>query len=48
VFAGTWLGNFPPGLTVRYSGTIASSAALTETMVHGKALNMLQIATSSC
>lgn len=35
---------FPPGLSVRYSGTIASSAALTETMVSGKILNMLQIA----
>jgi len=35
---------FPPGYTVRYSGTIASHAALTETMVHGKLLNMLQIA----
>jgi hypothetical protein len=35
---------FPRGLTVRYSGTIASSAALTETMVNGKVLNMLQIA----
>ncbi len=35
---------FPPGLNVRYSGTIASSAALTETMVNGKVLNMMQIA----
>lgn len=35
---------FPPGLTVRYSGTVASNGALTETMVRGKALNMLQIA----
>jgi predicted RND superfamily exporter protein len=35
---------FPPGYRVRYSGTIASSAALTEVMVHGKVLNMLQIA----
>ncbi len=34
----------PPGIRVRYSGTIASSAALTEAMVHGKVLNMLQIA----
>lgn len=34
----------PPGITVRYSGTIASSAALTEAMVHGKVLNMAQIA----
>jgi len=32
---------FPPGLAIRYSGTIASRrAALTETMVHGKVLNM--------
>jgi predicted RND superfamily exporter protein len=36
---------FPPGFTVHYSGTIASSAALTETMVHGKVLNMAQIGT---
>ena len=35
---------FPPGFRVQYSGTIASSAALTEAMVHGKVLNMLQIA----
>lgn len=35
---------FPPTLKVRYSGTIASSAALTETMVSGKVLNMMQIA----
>jgi predicted RND superfamily exporter protein len=34
---------FPPGYVVHYSGTIASSAALTEAMVHGKVLNMLQI-----
>lgn len=34
---------FPPGYSVRYSGTIASTAALTDTMVHGKILNMLQI-----
>ncbi len=34
----------PPGFTVRYSGTIASTAALTDTMVHGKLMNMLQIA----
>jgi uncharacterized protein len=34
----------PPGYTVRYSGTIASSAALTEAMVRGKILNMLQVA----
>lgn len=36
--------SFPPDLTVRYSGTIASNAALTEVMVHGKILNMAQIA----
>ncbi len=36
--------SFPPELTVRYSGTIASNAALTEVMVHGKVLNMAQIA----
>lgn len=36
--------SFPPGVTVRYSGTIASNAALTETMVHGKILNIIQIA----
>jgi predicted RND superfamily exporter protein len=35
---------FPPGYTVRYSGTVASTAALTEVMVSGKTLNMLQIA----
>ncbi|MCC6766412.1 MAG: MMPL family transporter [Deltaproteobacteria bacterium] len=34
---------FPPDFVVRYSGTIASSAALTEAMVHGKVLNMAQI-----
>jgi len=33
----------PPGFAVHYSGTIASSAALTEAMVHGKMLNMMQI-----
>lgn len=36
--------SFPPGFTVRYSGTVASNAALTEAMVSGKTLNMLQIA----
>jgi predicted RND superfamily exporter protein len=36
---------FPPGYVVNYSGTIASSAALTEAMVQGKMLNMLQIGT---
>jgi len=35
---------FPPGYTVRYSGIIASNAALTEVMVHGKILNMVQVA----
>ncbi|MEO6027052.1 MAG: MMPL family transporter [Candidatus Binatia bacterium] len=35
--------NFPPGYVVRYSGTVASSAALTDAMVHGKVLNMAQI-----
>lgn len=34
---------FPPGYAVHYSGTIASSAALTEAMVHGKIMNMAQI-----
>jgi len=35
---------FPRSLRVRYSGTIASTAALTQVMVRGKILNMLQIA----
>jgi hypothetical protein len=35
---------FPPGYRVRYTGTLASSAAATEVMVHGKLRNMLQIA----
>ena len=35
---------FPSDYTVRYSGTVASNAALTEVMVSGKTLNMLQIA----
>ncbi len=35
--------SFPPDFVVRYSGTVASSAALTDAMVHGKALNMAQI-----
>jgi predicted RND superfamily exporter protein len=35
---------FPPDYTVRYSGTVASNAALTEVMVQGKILNMVQIA----
>ena len=36
---------FPPGYTVRTSGIIASNAALTEVMVRGKILNMLQVTT---
>jgi len=36
--------NFPSDLAVRYSGTLASDAALAEVMVHGKILNMMQIA----
>lgn len=35
---------FPPDFTVRYSGTVASNAALTEVMVSGKTHNMMQIA----
>jgi predicted RND superfamily exporter protein len=35
--------HFPPALTVRYSGSLASNAALTEVMVRGKILNMIQI-----
>ena len=38
------IATFPPGYGVRYSGTIASSSALTEVMVRGKILNMVQIA----
>ncbi len=34
---------FPPGYTVTYSGSNASNAALTEVLVRGKLLNMLQI-----
>ncbi|MBI3770052.1 MAG: RND family transporter [Deltaproteobacteria bacterium] len=35
---------FPPDIAVRYSGTVASDAALTEVMVRGKILNIIQIA----
>src|SRR6185295_4861840 len=35
---------FPPGYHLRFSGSNASNAALTEVMVRGKLLNMLQIA----
>jgi predicted RND superfamily exporter protein len=35
---------FPPGYRVRYTGTLASSAAATEVMVEGKIRNILQIA----
>jgi predicted RND superfamily exporter protein len=35
--------SFPPGYTVSYSGSNASNAALTEVLVRGKLLNMLQI-----
>ncbi len=35
---------FPPGYRVRYTGTLASTAAATEVMVHGKIRNILQIA----
>jgi predicted RND superfamily exporter protein len=35
---------FPPGIGVRYTGTLASTAAATEVMVHGKMRNILQIA----
>src|SRR5438552_4264110 len=35
---------FPPGYRVRYSGTLASTAAATEVMVHGKLRNIVQIA----
>ena len=35
---------FPPGYTVRYTGTLASTAAVTEVMVHGKLRNIAQIA----
>lgn len=36
--------SFPADFTVRYSGTVASNAALTDVMVTGKTHNMLQIA----
>jgi hypothetical protein len=35
---------FPPGYRVRYTGTLASTAAATEVMVEGKIRNILQIA----
>jgi predicted RND superfamily exporter protein len=35
---------FPPGYRLEYSGSNASNAALTDVMVRGKLLNMLQIA----
>src|SRR5439155_383698 len=35
---------FPPGYRVRYTGSLASTAAATEVMVHGKVRNILQIA----
>ena len=35
---------FPPGYRVRYTGTLASSAAAAEVMVHGKLRNIVQIA----
>src|SRR5438067_13210051 len=35
---------FPPGYRVRYTGSLASTAAATEVMVHGKLRNILQIA----
>lgn len=35
---------FPAGVAVRYSGTVASDAALTEVMVRGKILNIIQVA----
>jgi hypothetical protein len=35
---------FPPGYRVRYTGTLASSAAATEVMVEGKLRNIVQIA----
>lgn len=36
--------HLPPGYDVQYTGTIASTAASTETMVHGKLANIAQIA----
>src|SRR5207249_9515903 len=35
---------FPPGYRVRYTGSLASTAAATEVMVHGKLRNLLQFA----
>jgi predicted RND superfamily exporter protein len=35
---------FPPGYTVRFTGSLASSAAAAEVMVHGKLRNIIQIA----
>jgi predicted RND superfamily exporter protein len=35
---------FPAGYRVRYTGTLASTAAATEVMVHGKIRNIVQIA----
>jgi hypothetical protein len=35
---------FPPGYRVRFTGTLASSAAAAEVMVHGKLRNIVQIA----
>lgn len=35
---------FPPGYTVRYTGTLASTAATNQVMVHGKLRNIVQIA----
>ena len=34
---------FPPGYRVRYTGSLASTAAATEVMVHGKLRNIVQI-----
>jgi predicted RND superfamily exporter protein len=34
---------FPPGYTVRFTGSLASSAAAAEVMVHGKLRNILQV-----
>jgi hypothetical protein len=34
---------FPPGYRVRFTGTLASTAAATEVMVHGKLRNIAQI-----
>jgi uncharacterized protein len=37
-------GTFPPGYRVRFTGSIASTAAAAEVMVHGKLRNIAQIA----